>query len=624
MSEAIEKKKFSGIEIWKFLNEIPAGTMFIPLVISAIIVTISIHSGLGMSLWDYLGDPMKSLFGPSGQMLVIGLMLFCTGTMITGHDFIEIGERGIWIILARLIPAYAISAFVFTYFGPNGFAGIDAVTLTCCLTSANAALYMGIIQPYADDADRGTFPIMLIFSMPLLPFIFLSYFGSGGGDATSQIMQVFSLLIPFLLGIVLGNLDPKIKQVFKGGNTILLPFLGFQFGSTIDLVKAFKGEIIVVAVLLTAIYWAVTIIIPFIVGRYVLKRPGYASMGSTALAGVSLILPAMVASFTFGDQLGSDITANSVSILAFVLLITNVLSPFFTKWTMNSYFEHHKVDAQRVFSVTHPELLAAVYDENGNYRNHHHNHDVFARIFRKRSHNEDDTLVQVSTLNALMEGDYRGSKTVKEILKDTDTGVGTYNGLDGEAIIYKGHAYVGRATGEVTEMGPDETFAFSCTTRFDESVHEAELSFDSIEDLKVKLDKYLDSHNYFFMIKMEGLFNVRIRSCFKQDEPYEPLYKVATDQREFEYNDIEGSVVGIFSPNYVEGMNLPGWHIHFLSRDFKKGGHILKITGNRIKIKVNKLQAWKVLMPEDPNFSQWNLKEDLKAKTEAVEGATKK
>ena len=71
-------------------------------------------------------------------------------------------------------------------------------------------------------------------------------------------------------------------------------------------------------------------------------------------------------------------------------------------------------------------------------------------------------------------------------------------------------------------------------------------------------------------------------------------------------------------------MNLPGWHIHFLSSDLKKGGHILKVASDGVKIKVNKLQAWKVLMPEDPDFSQWNLMEDLKAKTEAVEGVVKK
>ena len=142
-----EKKPFKGVKIWGFLNKIPAGTMFVPLVISAIITTICIHCGLGESLWDYLGNPMKDLFGSTGQMLLIGLMLFCTGTTITGRDFIEVGKRGIWIILARLIPAYIICALVFVFAGVNGFAGIDAITLVCCLTSANAALYMGIIQP---------------------------------------------------------------------------------------------------------------------------------------------------------------------------------------------------------------------------------------------------------------------------------------------------------------------------------------------------------------------------------------------------------------------------------------------------------------------------------------------
>ena len=97
-----EKKKFKGIGIWNFLNKFPAGTMLVPLVISAIISTICIHCGLNESLWEYLGNPMKDLFGKSGQMLIIGLMLFCTGTMIKPRDFVEVGKRGIWIILARL------------------------------------------------------------------------------------------------------------------------------------------------------------------------------------------------------------------------------------------------------------------------------------------------------------------------------------------------------------------------------------------------------------------------------------------------------------------------------------------------------------------------------------------
>lgn len=404
MEEIKEKKKFNGIGIWKFLNKIPAGTMFVPLVISAIICSICIACGLGtgklgagMTLWEYLGNPMKDLFGKTGQMLVIGLMLFCTGTMIKPHDFVEVFKRGIWIILARLLPAYIISALVFI-FCPDGFLGIDPVTFCVCITSANAALYMGIIPPYADNSDRATFPIMLIFSMPLLPFIVISCFGTSEGDAgmIGKIMQIISLLLPFILGFVLGNLDPKIREVFKGGNAILLPFLGFQFGSTINLAQAFtNGMIWVGAIVLILIFWAVTITIPYIVDRFALKRPGYASIGSSSLAGVALSIPLMFVNYTFsGSNLYTQNMAdNGVLILAIVLLITNILDPFFTKWTMNYYFKSHQgekmADPKRVFEKDHPELLAAVYDENGMYRTHHHNHEIFKKVFHLKSHKED-------------------------------------------------------------------------------------------------------------------------------------------------------------------------------------------------------------------------------------------
>ena len=403
MAETKEKKPFKGFGIWKFLNKIPAGTMLVPLVISAIICSITIACGLGtgtpgegLSLWEYLGNPMKDLFGKTGQMLVIGLMLFCTGTMIKPHDFVEVFKRGIWIILARLIPAYVLSALILVFM-PEGFLGIDGVTLCVCLSSANAALYMGIIPPYADNSDRATFPIMLIFSMPLLPFIVISSLGTSSADAglLSKFMQIISLLLPFLLGFLLGNLDPKIREVFKGGNAILLPFLGFQFGSTINLAKAFEsGTIWVAAIVLILIYWAVTLIIPYIVDRLALKRPGYASVGSASLAGVALSIPAMFVGYKFGNfELTDDLASSSTLILAIVLLVTNILDPFFTKWTMNFYFKRHQGnkmdDPKRVFGETHPELLAAVYDENGNYRTHHHNHEIFKNVFHIKSHKED-------------------------------------------------------------------------------------------------------------------------------------------------------------------------------------------------------------------------------------------
>ena len=134
----------------------------------------------------------------------------------------------------------------YALFGYEGFLGISFLAFVCAVTSANAALYMGIISPFGDKADKASFGIMLICPMPLLPLLpllFLGFYGEAGfGEA--QVMQIISLIIPFILGMVLGNMDMDIRKVFAGGNAIILPFLGFEFGSTINLIDAVKLSLI--------------------------------------------------------------------------------------------------------------------------------------------------------------------------------------------------------------------------------------------------------------------------------------------------------------------------------------------------------------------------------------------
>ena len=45
---------------------------------------------------------------------------------------------------------------------------------------------------------------------------------------------------------------------------------------------------------------------------------------------------------------------------------------------------------------------------------------------------------------------------------------------------------------------------------------------------------------------------------------------------------------------------------------------------NNIKFKINQLNGWNVYLPHTEGFSNWDLTEDLKEKTKAVEGSSKK
>lgn len=324
----MDKKK--NVNIWKSLQKVPAGTMFVPLIIGAIITTVC-EGIFKFNLWDTLGNPMKDMFSSTGQMLIIGLMLFCTGTQLKMSDMKDALHRGVLLILVRLGVAYALCAAFYALFGYKGFLGISFLAFVCAVTSANAALYMGIISPFGDKADKASFGIMLICSMPLLPLLFLGFYGeSGFGKA--QVMQIVSLIIPFILGMILGNLDEDIRKVFAGGNAIILPFLGFEFGSTINLIDAVK--MLPQGLLMSVIYFVIVITPSYIFERLVLHRPGYASFASASLAGVALVIPSMAAASNTAFE---PYVNSAVAILAFVLAVTNILCPFMVKFILTKH-----------------------------------------------------------------------------------------------------------------------------------------------------------------------------------------------------------------------------------------------------------------------------------------------
>ncbi len=326
----METETKRNVNIWKTLQKVPAGTMFVPLIIGALITTIC-QGMFQFDLWSYLGNPMKDMFSSSGQMLLIGLMLFCTGTQLKLGDLRDALRRGVLLILVRLGVAYLLCGLFYAAFGYEGALGISFLAFVCAVTSANAALYMGIIQPFGDKSDKASFGVMLICSMPLLPLLFLGFFGTSG-FGMAQVLQIVSLLIPFILGMILGNLDADIRNVFAGGNAIILPFLGFEFGSTINLFDAF--QMLPQGLLLSLLYFIIVIGPSYVFERHVLHRPGYASVASASLAGVALAIPTMAAQAN--AALGAYVSS-TVATLAFVLAVTNILCPFMVRWVLKRH-----------------------------------------------------------------------------------------------------------------------------------------------------------------------------------------------------------------------------------------------------------------------------------------------
>lgn len=112
-----------------------------------------------------------------------------------------------------------------------------------------------------------------------------------------------------------------------------------------------------------------------------------------------------------------------------------------------------------------------------------------------------------------------------------------------------------------------------------------------------------------------------VRSCEKQlTKPYPTLSEVASSQHEHSYKNESGWVIGAWVPAYLEGINLPSWHIHFLSDDTRRGGHLLELAVGKASGKLESYARFEMDLPVNREFDKLDLGEDLASATASVEG----
>jgi acetolactate decarboxylase len=191
------------------------------------------------------------------------------------------------------------------------------------------------------------------------------------------------------------------------------------------------------------------------------------------------------------------------------------------------------------------------------------------------------TLYQVSTSSALVEGVYQGAITVATLREHGDLGLGTFDQLDGEMIVIDGRFYQVRSDGSVRECADDALTPFAVITHFRPDSETLLRECRDLEGLCAHFDSLRASDNLFFALRVDGRFEtIQTRAMCKTEEGV-PLVQAAAHQPEFEFHDIAGTLVGFWSPTYAKTLNVPGYHLHFVSADRQHGGHVLQCSACR-------------------------------------------
>jgi acetolactate decarboxylase len=219
------------------------------------------------------------------------------------------------------------------------------------------------------------------------------------------------------------------------------------------------------------------------------------------------------------------------------------------------------------------------------------------------------SLYQISTIDALLAGHYDGDKTVAELKQKGDFGLGTFDGIDGEMVVYNGVVYHVKSTGEIVKADEDAGVPFASVHFFQTQKGGVLSKVATYKKLKTALDNYKQCKNYPCAFKITGKFNyLKTRAAPKAQKPYPPLAEhITKTQKFFESENIRGTLIGYNLPKYFAKLNVPGYHFHFLSDDKKFGGHVLELALDNGEVDINVLSDFELSLLKTESFEKGSI-----------------
>jgi acetolactate decarboxylase len=188
---------------------------------------------------------------------------------------------------------------------------------------------------------------------------------------------------------------------------------------------------------------------------------------------------------------------------------------------------------------------------------------------------------------------------IGELKRYGDFGIGTFDALDGEMICLDGAFYQIKADGIAYPVSDSLTTPFAVVTPFEADKTVPVQDIRDYEALQRAVDGLIPDKTIFYAIKVEGHFTyIKTRSVPRQKEPYPPLVEAVKNQTVFEFSDVKGTIVGFWCPDSAKGVNVPGYHLHFITQDRKAGGHLLACQLRQGTIAVDYTSQFHMVLPQ--------------------------
>ncbi len=302
--------------IMNFLRKVPAGMMVVPLLLGCLVNTF-FPAAL------QIGGITTATFSSAGGSCTLGILLFCMGTTLRVKDMPAVIKRGGLLLVAKFAIGALLGILVGKFCGPAGFLGLSSLAIISAVTNSNGSVYFSLMEQYGDKKDCACMPILAINDGPFLTLVALG----ASGLADIPFMSLLAAVVPILLGMLLGNIDPKVRDFFGPVGSAIIPFTGFSLGAGIDLASVAKGGLSGVLLAFITIFVGGGFIV--LCDKFIGRRPGYAGWAVATTAGNAVAVPAAIA---LADPAWADYASVATVQVATSTVLTALIVPFITAW----------------------------------------------------------------------------------------------------------------------------------------------------------------------------------------------------------------------------------------------------------------------------------------------------
>ena len=302
--------------ILNFLKKVPAGMMVIPLLLGSLIVTIFPNA-------FEIGGLTAAVFSSAGTNTLLGAQLFCMGTALSVKDMPKVLKRGGVLLLAKFAIGAGIGILVGKVFGAAGLLGLTPLAIICAVTNSNGSVYLTLMGEYGDEADCGCFPLLALNDGPFFTLVALG----ASGLANIPFQSLIAAIIPIALGMLLGNLDKGLRNLFAPMGSAIIPLIGFALGTGINLTNVIKGGFPGILLGLITVFVGGGFIL--LCDKFITRRPGYAAWAVATTAGNAVAVPAAVALI---DTAWEPYVATVTVQVAASVVVSCILAPIITSW----------------------------------------------------------------------------------------------------------------------------------------------------------------------------------------------------------------------------------------------------------------------------------------------------